>query len=269
MKRIIMYTAILLSPFLPLTIVNIPKAEANDYINETQTAYLNPIKLNSVDRSTEAIDSAAKVFCSDAKSCLENMEFSTIKLKKGRKFIVKSDSRLSNEIYSGTAIKFESPQKESIFYKHAPSKVIFQGKIVKTNSPRKVGKSGMVKVELDKITIDKVTYPVAAIISKIENKNIRNNNLIADSIYLANLADIANTGTIHSSLKDPCLNNNCTEGNSNVKRPALFLVGAALGAADLLISPFVSLLKPGKNVNIPENTYFEIKLDEDLYVLNI
>lgn len=269
MKRIIMYTAILLSPFLPLTLINTQKAEANDYINETQTAYFNSTKLNGIDRSTDGINAAAKIMCTDAKSCLQNMEFSTIKLEKGRKFIVKSDSRLSNDIYSGTTIKFESPQKESIFYKNAPSKVIFQGKVVKTNGPRKAGKSGTVKIELDKITIDKITYPVAAIISKIENKNIRNNNLMADSIYLANLADVANTGTIHSSLKDPCLNNNCIEGGSTLKRPALFLVGAALGAADLLISPFVSMLKPGKNVNIPENTYFEIKLDEDLYVLNI
>lgn len=254
--------------FSQLTTADASEAELTYYTNNSHTAYINSSALNDLTRRENQINSAAQVLCTDPQSCLQNIEFNTIKLEKGRKFIVKSDQALSNEIYNGTQVKFESPQKESIFAKKSGSKVIFQGKVTKTSGPRKIGKSGVVKIELDKITIDKITYPVAAIISKIENKNVSGNNLMADSIYLSNLANVANTGTIHSSLKDPCKNNACIE-SGNLTRPVLFLTGAALGAADLLLSPFVSLFKTGKNVTIPQNTYFEIKLDKDLYVLNI
>ncbi len=194
-------------------------------------------------------------------------EITAVKLKKGRTFVVKSDLRLSSDISSGTPVKFESLQKESIFYPKSASKVYFKGHVVKTKSPGYAGKSGRVKIALEKITVDNITYPVKALITKRENQRVFMNSLAGNSIYLANLGDTLNSGTINSSYKDPCESHLCDTGT--LTRPLVYLGAAALQAADLLISPVASFFKQGKELNIPENTYFEIKLDEDLCVVNL
>lgn len=197
----------------------------------------------------------------------QNMEFDTIKLEKGRSFTVISDQNLSNNITNGIPVKFESVNKEYLAYNKAPSKITFHGTVKKTGKPRLAGKTGTIKIELEKITIDRITYPVEALISKIDNRNVYNGNLAGTPNYLYNLANAANNGFIHSSIKDPCDQDLCNV--NTYTRPLLFLGAAALQTADLLLSPFVALGKRGENLNIPLNTYFEIKLDKDLYVLNI
>lgn len=196
-----------------------------------------------------------------------DIELDTIKLEKGRKFIVISDRNLNSTNQQPTPVKFESVQKEYIAYDKQPSKVIFQGKVEKTHKPRLAGKSGTIKIKLEKITIDKITYPVNALISKIDNKRVFFNTLSGTPVYVANLSETINNGTIDSQLKDPCTNHICTD--KTYTKPFIFLGAAALQAADLLLSPIASLFKPGKDLNIPEKTYFEIKLNKDMYVLNI
>lgn len=144
---------------------------------------------------------------------------------------------------------------------------MFKGKIEKTHKPRMMGKSGTIKIALEKITVDSITYPVTALISKIDNKKVFFNTIGASPCYLSNLADAANNGVIHSSLKDPCGSNMCT--TNTYTKPLAFLGAAALQIADLMLSPFAAVTRKGKDVDIPLNTYFEIKLDKDLYVLNI
>ncbi len=203
----------------------------------------------------------------DNNEILENFELNTIKLEKGRRFIVVSDRNLSSESISGIPVVFESVQKEYLDYNKKPSKVCFKGIVEKTSKPKLAGKSGTVKVKLEKITIDQVTYPVEAVISKIDNKKVYFNTLAGTAMYGANLADTASNGTIHTSLKDPCGNMICTTANS-YQKPFIFAGAAAVLAADLLISPISSLFKTGNEVSIPQNTLFEIKLDKDMYVLD-
>ena len=69
---------------------------------------------------------------------------------------------------------------------------MFKGKIEKTHKPRIMGKSGTVKIALEKITVDSITYPVTALISKIDNKKVFFNTIGASPCYLSNLADAAN-----------------------------------------------------------------------------
>lgn len=174
---------------------------------------------------------------------------------------------MNNGNVEGIPVRFESVQKEYLTYDKKPSKIVFKGKIEKTHKPRMMGKSGTIKIALEKITVDSITYPVTALISKIDNKKVFFNTIGASPCYLSNLADAANNGVIHSSLKDPCGSNMCT--TNTYTKPLAFLGAAALQIADLMLSPFAAVTRKGKDVDIPLNTYFEIKLDKDLYVLNI
>lgn len=262
MKRIIILLLLLASLFSQPTVA---KAEQITYkvkeTDKTQAAFIHrPMP-------QEEISDKAKNLESGANSILPDMEFETVKLEKGRKFIVVSEQNLNNDNAEGIPVRFESVQKEYLTYEKKPSKIVFKGKIEKTHKPRMMGKSGTIKIALEKITVDSITYPVAALISKIDNKKVYFNTLAGSPCYLANLADAANSGVIHSSLKDPCGGNTCT--TNTYTKPLAFLGAAALQIADLMLSPFVAVTRKGNDVDIPLNTYFEIKLDKDLYVLNI
>lgn len=262
MKRTFMYMVILLTLYCELSSPGI--CENTKYISEYQnkTAYIGKTMVDS------DITSKVDTINEEMNTILPNIELETMKLEKGRRFVVVSDRNLNNTSVSGIPVRFESVQKEYIVYDKTPSKIIFHGKIEKTGKPRLAGKSGTIKIKLEKITIDKITYPVNALISKIDNKAVYGNTLSASPIYLANLADAATNGTINSGWKDPCNSHYCTSGG-NYTRPLIYLSAAALQAADLLIAPLSSLFKTGKNVIIPEKTYFEIKLNKDMFVLDI
>lgn len=234
----------------------------NSRDNIAKTAFIGTKYLH------EDTESKSAAISESMNTILPDMELDTLKLEKGRKFVVVSDSTLSSDSISGIPVRFESVQKEYLAYDKKPSKIVFHGKIEKTRKPRLAGKSGTVKVKLEKITIDKITYPVSALISKIDDKNVYFNTLSGAPLYGANLADSIANGTIHSSWKDPCGSQHCTTSN-NIARPVIYLSAAALQAADLLISPFASLFKHGSDVTIPKKTFFEIKLDKDMYVLNL
>lgn len=207
----------------------------------------------------------------NAYKCLAGKELTAVRLAKGRKFDVKSLQAMSVKTKSGTLVSFESVYPEHLFLSKEPSKLLFTGEILKNNPPGKAGSSGTIKIQIQKVKIDNVTYPISAFISKMNDKGVHFNNLALDSLYLANLLNTANNGTItiDKVYKDPCEASNCLTGINTAARPLYFLAGAALQMADLLLSPIIALLQPGKNIFIPENTQFEIKLDEDLPVLNL
>lgn len=268
MKRIYAYLVILLTLFSqPVHSYTSENTKLiSDYQKpETQnskTAYLgNKMLQSNLEEKSQNINQ-------EVNSILPNLELDTLKIEKGRKFVVVSDRNLESTSVSGLPVKFESIQKEYLTFDKEPSKIVFEGKVEKTGKPRLAGKSGTIKIKLEKITIDKITYPVSALISKIDNKAVYFNTLSAAPIYIANLADAASNGTINSDLKDPCINHSCTTGK-NYTRPIIYLTAAALQTADLLLSPLTSLFKKGTSVTIPEKTYFEIKLNKDMYVLNI
>lgn len=262
MKRTMTYLVILLTIYFQLSSLGI--CENTKYTSEypNKTAYVgrNMVKSDVTDK--------ADTINAEINNILPNLELDTLKLEKGRRFVVVSDRNLESTSVSGIPVKFESVQKEYISYDKEPSKIVFQGKIEKTGKPRLAGKSGTIKIKLEKITIDKITYPVNALISKIDDKAVYFNTLSTAPIYFANLADSAANGTINSGWKDPCNNHNCTTG-TNYTRPLIYLSAAALQTLDLLLSPVSSLFKTGKNVMIPQKTYFEIKLNKDMYVLNL
>src|SRR5574344_46639 len=249
-KCVIIFVCIFLQPLSTL----FDSALANTY-----TAY-TPQPFNVKER-TES-------FVNKDKGLLTNMELDTLKLSKGRKFIVVSDRSINDTAMSGTPIVFESVQKEYLSYNKTPAKVVFRGRIAKTNGPKIAGKSGNVKIALEKITIDKITYPVDALISKINNKAVYFNTLSSSPVYLSNLAQVANEGVINTGIKDPCASHMCTAGTVYTK-PLVYLGAAAVQAADLLIAPLAAIGRKGNSLVIPDKTYFEIKLDKDLYVLDI
>ena len=199
----------------------------------------------------------------------KNKELYAVNLEKDRTFKVKSDIPLDSSTPIGTNINFTAISDELIFAEKKPSKINFSGTVVENNPPGPAGKSSSIKLMIDKMKVDNVTYPAKAYISRMGDKRTIG-GLLSTSAYLSNLGDIANNGTItiNKIYKDPCEYNTCDIATP-VVRPFYYLGGALLQFADLLLSPIVCLFVQGENLSIPENTVFEIKLEEPVPVLNL
>lgn len=219
--------------------------------------------------TTQGIDEQFKDIINHPFGCLEGKELEAIRLDKGRTFIVRSQQPMSSDTPVGTLIDFESVGNVNIFKNKEPSEVKFTGEIIENKPPRAGGRSSTLKLEINKIKVDNVTYPATAYISKMGKKQIFLGVLAGAPIYLDNLADVADKGTvtIDKVYKDPC-QYSCETIKSPL-RPFYYAGGALLQVADLLLAPIVCFFLPGKEIQIPENTAFEIKLGNDVSLLKI
>ena len=237
------------------------KSKLINLVDETETAAC-PAENILTERSgtVEAFKSAYK--------CLAGKELTAMMLEKGRTFEVKSMQPMSYESTSGTEMKFESLYPERVFLDKDPMKLVFTGEVIKNKPPGKGGSSGTLKVMIKNVKLENITYPAEAYITKMNKKGVFLGAVAGPSNYRDNLADTANNGTIHTIYKDPC-KTTADECVHTAAKPFYFLTGALLQAADLFIAPIVAFFAPGNEVYIPEGTEFEIKLENDIPVLEI
>lgn len=204
-----------------------------------------------------------------AYNCLKSQELEVIKLNKNQKFIVQSQQPMSSDTPVGSLIDFVTVQDVSIFPGEEASKITFTGEIIENKPPRLLGRSSTLKLAINKMKVDKITYPAEAYITKMGKKQIMAGILAAAPIYLGNLADTADKGTItiDKIYKDPC-QYRCESIKSPI-RPLYYLGGAVLQLADLFIAPVICVFKRGEEIDIPQYTSFEIKLEDDVSLLKL
>lgn len=201
------------------------------------------------------------------KSQFEGMEFEAITVSKGSKFYVKSLQPMNSDSPTGSRIEFDAEAK--LFPEDKVSRVIFTGEIIENKPPRLAGRSATIKLQIFKVKVDNVSYSTKAYISKVGKKPVLGGILAGAPIYMANLADVADNGTItiDKVYKDPC-QYSC-EAVTTPLRPLYYLGGAVLQFADLLIAPIVCIFQRGKEIDIPASSSFEIKLSEDMPLLRL
>lgn len=201
------------------------------------------------------------------KSQLAGIEFDSVTISKGSKFYVKSLQPMSSDSPTGARIEFDTQAK--LFPEEQVSHVVFTGEIIENKPPRLAGRSATLKLAIYKVKVDNITYKTKAYISKVGNKAVVGGVLAGVPIYLANLADVADEGTvtIDKIYKDPC-EYRC-ESVTTPLRPLYYLGGAVLQFADLLVAPVVCIFQRGKELELPASSSFEIKLAEDMPLLKL
>lgn len=239
--------------------------ESKMVFKEQRLASSSPVVPNIVDINRNFHNSVSEYMKSG--KFLEN-EIDTLMLKKGSKFYVKSLQPLSSDTPEGSRVEFEA--ETNLFSPNQLSKVVFTGEVIENKPPRRVGRSSTLKLEIQKIKVDNISYKASAYISKVGKKSVRNGVLAATPIYFTNLADTAEVGTvtIDKVYKDPC-QYSC-ETITTVARPFYYLGASFLQLADLLVvAPVVSLFRKGNPIDIPKESSFEIKLARDMALLRI
>ncbi len=217
--------------------------------------------------SSPAIAPKVELTAPDKKPIISNIDKSTaIKVKKGTKFILRSNQAISDGSGVGTRITFVSQKPVTQRYITVPAGSTFYGEVVDSHLPQMSGNGGLVELIIDGFTYKGSTYGVKAKVTKVNNKKVFVNNIKGERKYWKNMAKQVDKGqnfyrkTRRTSAK---LSDNPF---GTIIAPIPTVVGMGAYAVNLVGSPVVSLFNRGGRVWIPAGSDFEIKLLEDAYI---
>lgn len=199
---------------------------------------------------------------------ISQIDIDTLLLKKGSKFYVKSLQPMSSDTPEGARVEFVT--ETNLFSDTQSSKLVFTGEVIENKPPRTMGRSSTLKLKIQKVKVDKVSYTASAFISRVGNKPVHNGIIAGVPIYLNNLATTADVGTVTMDkvYKDPC--QYTCDSISTIARPFYYLGASLLQLTDLIfVAPVISLFKKGDTIEIPKDSSFEIKLARDMALLKI
>lgn len=193
-------------------------------------------------------------------------EIEATKLAKGSEFWVKSDRQISSSGYNDGEIEFDTMYR--VFPGKDPEKVTFRGRIVK-NSAAKSASAGKIKIKVEKIVVNKIVYPVEAEIIKVDGKNVKFGVIAGGMLYPQNIRNAAQKGNdyVRNVYHDPC-DKYCNDDHP-LMSPLYLAGGALMQTSAIIAAPVVGLFGKRDDVTIKEQSSFLIKIEKDLYIVDI
>ena len=189
-----------------------------------------------------------------------------IRIKKGTKFRVKSNSVISDYLRSGAKVSFSSIKPVTQRYITVPAGTKFTAVVEDSHQPQMSGNGGLVVLMIDSITVNGQTRSVHGKITKANMKKIFFNNMKGKRTYWKGVSNQIDKGenfykkTRRTSSK---LANNPV---GILISPIPVLTGMVVYAVNFVGSPLFALWSKGGRISIPAGSEFEIKLLEDVYL---
>lgn len=189
-----------------------------------------------------------------------------IRIKKGTKFRVQSNSNLSDATYKGARFTFTSLSPVTQRYITIPAGTVFRAVVTDSHTPQVSGNGGLLEIMVDGIVVNGRNYPAQAKITKANHKKIFINNIKGKRQYMKGVAKQVNKGE-NFYKKSRRLSSKLADNPVGIIiSPIPTVVGMGVYAANFVGSPIFSLANKGGKVSLPAGTEFEIKLLEDIYL---
>ena len=189
-----------------------------------------------------------------------------IRIKKGTKFRVKSNSVISDYLREGAKVSFTSIKPVTQRYITVMEGTKFTAVVEDSHQPQMSGNGGLVVLMVDSITVNGQTRSVHGKITKANMKKIFFNNMKGKRSYWKGVAKQIDKGenfykkTRRTSSK---LANNPV---GVIVSPIPTITGMVVYAVNFVGSPLLALFSKGGRISIPAGSEFEIKLLEDVYL---
>lgn len=193
-------------------------------------------------------------------------DLAAIKIKKGTKFLVKSQTSVSDYSRAGAGLSFVSLEPVTKRYVTIPAGTVFKGVVVESHQPQATGNGGLIVIKANKMVYNGATYSMNAKITKADGKKIFLNNIKGKRQYWKGVARQIDKGenfykkTRRTSTK---LANNPI---GVIISPIPTITGIVVYAVNLAGSPLFSIYYKGGHVSLPAGTLYQIKLMDDLYM---
>lgn len=189
-----------------------------------------------------------------------------IRIKKGTKFRVKSNSVISDYLKEGARVSFSSVKPVTQRYITVPAGTKFMAVVEDSHQPQMSGNGGLVVLMVDSITVNGQTRSVHGKITKANMKKIFFNNMKGKRSYWNGVAKQIDKGENFYKKTRRTSSKLADNPVGILISPIPVVTGMVVYAVNLVGSPVFALFSKGGRISIPAGSEFEIKLLEDVYL---
>ena len=190
------------------------------------------------------------------KKKLTSDSFTTTKINNGTKFQSVSKNWASDSATTGNRITFTTTKSVTKRYITIPAGSTIKGRIVDTHQPQFSGNGGLIKIEIESITIDGGTHYTKGIITKANNKNIFFNNIKGKRKYLTNIG--TNIKKSHKFFQKAMKKTSqyANDGLTVIISPFTFVGGTIGWIGGTILSPITAIPAKGARISLPPETSY-------------
>ena len=189
-----------------------------------------------------------------------------IRIKKGTKFRVKSNSVISDYLREGAKVSFTSIKPVTQRYITVMEGTKFTAVVEDSHQPQMSGNGGLVVLMVDSITVNGQTRSVHGKITKANMKKIFFNNMKGKRSYWKGVANQVDKGENFYKKTRRTSSKLADNPVGILISPIPVLTGMVVYAVNFVGSPLFALFSKGGRISIPAGSEFEIKLLEDVYL---
>lgn len=189
-----------------------------------------------------------------------------IRIKKGTKFRVKSNSVISDYLREGAKVSFSSIKPVTQRYITVPVGTKFTAVVEDSHQPQMSGNGGLVVLMVDSITVNGQTRSVHGKITKANMKKIFFNNMKGKRSYWKGVAKQVDKGENFYKKTRRTSSKLADNPVGIIISPIPVVTGMVVYAVNLVGSPLFALWSKGGRISVPAGSEFEIKLIEDVYL---
>ncbi len=193
-------------------------------------------------------------------------DFAAIKIKKGTKFLVKSQTSVSDYSRAGAVLSFVSLEPVTKRYITIPAGTVFKGIVVESHQPQATGNGGLIVLKADKLIYKGSTYSMDARITKAGGKKIFFNNIKGKRQYWKGVGVQIDKGENFYQKSRRASKKLADNPVGVIISPIPTIAGVVVYAVNFVGSPLFSIYYKGGHISLPAGTLYEIKLNEDLYI---
>ena len=248
-------------PPIPETKNSIPKTPSRKTSSQKSTVSSPPKNL-----PTTEFSSSTRMIKKTLPKTSSNSDLTAVKIKKGTKFLVKSQTGVSDSSRAGAALSFVSQQLVTQRYLTIPAGTVFKGIVLESHSPQITGNGGLIVLQVNKMIYNGSTHSINAKITKASGKKIFFNNIKGKRQYWKGVLNQIDKG---QNFYDKTRNLSAKLSRNpigTIISPIPTITGAVVYTVNFVGSPLFSIYYKGGKVSLPSGTLYEIKLLDDLYI---
>ncbi len=192
--------------------------------------------------------------------------YTAIKIPRGTKFKVKSQTKLSDWNTAGARATLVSTEPVTKRYITLPTGTTFKAVIEDSHQPNFGGNGGLIKLKADSVIINNNSHSADAKVIKANNKMIFLNNIKGQRGYLKGIASNVKKGQQFYNKSRKTSSKLSSNPFGTIISPIPTIAGAVGYGVNFIASPITALWSKGSHISLPAGTNYTIKLREDLYL---
>ena len=189
-----------------------------------------------------------------------------IRIKKGTKFRVKSNSVISDYLKEGARVSFTTIKPVTQRYITVMDGTKFTAVVEDSHLPQMTGNGGLIVLMVDSITVNGQTRSVHGKITKANMKKIFFNNIKGKRQYWKGVANQIDKGENFYKKTRRTSSKLADNPVGVIISPIPTITGIVVYAVNFVGSPLFAIWSKGARISIPAGSEFEIKLLEDVYL---